>query len=260
MPVIDKEAGQSFEYRKLRKHPKYQNILNTSYSNKLGWLRQKVGKVNNVPHNQRVRGTDTFKVIRYAEIPMDRRKETTYTKVVCELPPHKADPHCMCITIGGKRICYPGDVRTLTGSLEMIKPIINKVVLKTVYGSLSLTSYTSTWTHPWSILNMRASIYQIPRSISLNTTYTWEGWVYFEIIRGCYGLPQAGKSANDILRVCINKHGYYEATTTPGLWRHKWRPILFGLIVDGFGIEYVGEHHYHHLLHTLQEHYTITTD
>ena len=35
---------------------------------------------------------------------------------------------------------------------------------------------------------------------------------------------------------------------------------MFCLTVDGFGIKYVGEKHAHHLLNTLQEHYTVTTD
>ena len=58
----------------------------------------------------------------------------------------------------------------------------------------------------------------------------------------------------------MNNAGYYEAAKTLGLWRHKWRLIIFGLIVDDSGIEYVGERHSQHLLHTLQEHYTINTD
>jgi len=67
------------------------------------------------------------------------------------------------------------------------------------------------------------------------------GWVYYEVIRGCCGLPQAGKLANDLLRKRLDKAGYYEAAATPGLWRHKWRPIQFVLIVDDFGVEYVGK-------------------
>ena len=54
-------------------------------------------------------------------------------------------------------------------------------------------------------------------------------------------MPQAGKLANDLLRKRLDKAGYYEAATTPGLWRHKWRPVQFVLIVDDFGVEYVGE-------------------
>ena len=62
------------------------------------------------------------------------------------------------------------------------------------------------------------------------------GWVYFEVIRGCYGLKQTGKFDNDLFRTHLEKAGYYEAATTPGLWKHTWRPIQFALIVDDFGV------------------------
>ena len=77
------------------------------------------------------------------------------------------------------------------------------------------------------------------------------GWIYFEIVRGCYGLHYSGMLANNLLRTRLNKSGYFEATTTPGLWKHQWRPIQFWLIVDYFGIEYVGERHIHHLRNVL---------
>ena len=35
---------------------------------------------------------------------------------------------------------------------------------------------------------------------------------------------------------------------------------MFFLIVDAFGIAYVGDQHVHHLQKVLQEHYEITTD
>ena len=66
--------------------------------------------------------------------------------------------------------------------------------------------------------------------------FAYNGWVYFEVIKGCYGLPQSGKLANDLVRTRLNKAGYYEAATTPGLWKHKWHPIQFCLVVDDFGI------------------------
>ena len=46
---------------------------------------------------------------------------------------------------------------------------------------------------------------------------THNGWVYFEIVGGCYGLPQSGKLSNNLLCTFHNNSGYYEATTTPGL-------------------------------------------
>ncbi len=63
------------------------------------------------------------------------------------------------------------------------------------------------------------------------------GWIYFEICRGCYGLPQAGILANNLLRSWLEEEGYCKAHSTPRLWRHKWRPIQFCLIVDDFGVE-----------------------
>ena len=66
--------------------------------------------------------------------------------------------------------------------------------------------------------------------------------------------------SNDLLRARLNNAGYYKTTTTPGLWRQKWCPIMFVLIVDDFGIEYVGDNHLRHLRTVLTNHYTITED
>ena len=66
--------------------------------------------------------------------------------------------------------------------------------------------------------------------------------------------------ANTLLLTRLYISGYYKKTTTPGIWRHKWRPIMFLLIVDDFGIEYVGDNHLRHLKTTLTDHYTITED
>ena len=43
------------------------------------------------------------------------------------------------------------------------------------------------------------------------------GWICFEILRGCYGLPKSVRLANDLLRTQLEKTGYYEAATTPSL-------------------------------------------
>ena len=48
--------------------------------------------------------------------------------VVCEVKPHKEDPNQTCITVAGSQILYPGDVGTPTGSLDLIKIIINSVL------------------------------------------------------------------------------------------------------------------------------------
>ena len=92
------------------------------------------------------------------------------------------------------------------------------------------------------------------------TKASQNGWIYFEILHGCYGLPQSGRLANNLLCTPIEKEGYYGAATTPGLWSHKLRSIQFVLIVDNFGIKYVGKEHALHLLKTLEQNDEITTD
>ena len=64
---------------------------------------------------------------------------------------------------------------------------------------------------------------------------------------------------NKQLRSRLEKEGYYESRTTLGLWRHKWRPIQFCLVVDDFGVEYVGKQHAVHLA-TIFKNHNITED
>jgi len=54
-----------------------------------------------------------------------------------------------------------------------------------------------------------------------------DGWVYFEIHQGCYGLPQLGILANNLLHSRLVAEGFYESFSTPGLWCQKWRPLQF---------------------------------
>ena len=85
-------------------------------------------------------------------------------------------------------------------------------------------------------------------------------WIYFEIVRGCYGLPQSGMLANNLLHTRLNKNGYFEATTTPGIWKYQCQPIQFCFIVGDFVPKYVGERHIHHLRNVLKQHCEITED
>ncbi len=86
------------------------------------------------------------------------------------------------------------------------------------------------------------------------------GYVYIEIRKGMYGLPQAGILANKLLTKRLALHGYAPTTHTHGLWRHKTRPITFTLVVDDFGIKYVGKEHADHLYRVLNDHYEASTD
>ena len=62
-----------------------------------------------------------------------------------------------------------------------------------------------------------------------------------EIRKGAHGLPQSGILVYELLENRLTKAGHYQKPTTPGLWQHKSRPIMFSLVVDDVGVEYVGK-------------------
>jgi hypothetical protein len=77
-----------------------------------------------------------------------------------------------------------------------------------------------------------------------------------------YGLPlpQAGIFAQEPLEEHLLKAGYTQSKITPGYWKHKWHPISFTLVVDNFGVEYIGQEHVQHLLQVLMQDHEIEGD
>ena len=61
--------------------------------------------------------------------------------------------------------------------------------------------------------------------------------------------------AKELLEKRLNKHGYQQSKLVPGLWKHDTRLIQFTLVVDDFGVKYVGEEHAQDLKNALEEHY-----
>jgi hypothetical protein len=84
-----------------------------------------------------------------------------------------------------------------------------------------------------------------------------DGKVYIEIQKGMYGLPQAGILANELLQRNLAKDGYRPTTHTHGLWTHDTRPISFSLVVDDFGVKYVGREHAEHLMTCIKKNLTF---
>jgi hypothetical protein len=177
--------------------------------------------------------------------------------VFCEVRPDKDDPDCTRITIGGNHICYPGNVGTKTTSPQLVKLLLNSVLSQkgAHFSLINLKNFYLNTPIP-DPEYVRIKISGIPEEFIEEYNLTGrdpDGWIYFEICQGCYGLPQAGILANDLLRTRLEAKGYYEAAFTPGLWCHKWQPIQFCLIVDDFGVEYVEIEQFNHLLDLLKK-------
>eukprot|EP00957_Ditylum_brightwellii_P034653 2626903-Ditylum_brightwellii.AAC.1 len=86
------------------------------------------------------------------------------------------------------------------------------------------------------------------------------GQIYIEIREGVYGLPQAGKLANEQFIKHLALYGYYPVRHTPGLWRHTTIDIQFTLVVDDFGVKYTNKEDVHHLLWALKDKYMVSED
>jgi hypothetical protein len=111
---------------------------------------------------------------------------------------------------------------------------------------------------------MQLKLSDIPEEIiieyNLREIATEDGYLYCEIQKGIYGLPQAGIIAQDLLQECLAKVGYHQNKIIPGLWTHETRKTCFTLVVDNFAINYTSMEDAHHLIDALKQEYTITID
>ena len=167
--------------------------------------------------------------------------------------------------MGGDRINYPGEVATPTAEMLVAKLLFNSVI--STKGARFMTMDISNFYLMTPLSRpeyIRVKLSDIPDEIineyKLKDKATKDGSVYIVANRGMYGLPQSGLLANQLLEKRLNKHGYYQSKLVPGLWSHKWRPVQFTLVVDDFGVKYVGEEHALHLKAALEEDYSLTTE
>jgi hypothetical protein len=110
---------------------------------------------------------------------------------------------------------------------------------------------------------MRIPVKLIPQEIIDDyklTPLIYRDYIFVEINKGMYGLPQAGLLGNKILARRLAKYGYFQAEHTLGLWKHTWGPIQFALVVDDFGVEYANKEHAQHLLDALNNHYKAVSE
>ena len=254
--IFDEETGELLKYRKLIAHPKYHEVWSHSSANEFGRLAQGVGG--------RIKGTDTIFFIHKHQVPQDRWKDVTYAKFVCELKPNKAEVHRTRLTVGGDKVHYPGDVGTPTADLTLVKIHANSVISTpgARYMTLDVKNfYLNTPMERFEYVRIR--IEDIPEEIINEYNLrekVCDGYIYVEIRKGMYGLPQAGILAQQLLEQRLNAHGYSQSKAVPGLWMHKTRPISFTLVVDDFGVKYVGKEHAMHLINILKQDYEISED
>ena len=101
----------------------------------------------------------------------------------------------------------------------------------------------------------------VPNDIKLKYNIEFRnGRALVSIHKGMYGLPHAGKLAQDRLMLHLSKHGYHQCARTYCLFRHESDDIAFMVVVDDFGILHGNDDSRERFFEVLRLQYAITTD
>ena len=252
--VVTPSNGAPLDYTQLLRGPDALAWIQAT-TNEIGRLTQGAA-----PHS--TSGSETMFFIPHHAKPADRT--ATYLRIVAAIKPHKAESKRIRFTVGGNRITYDGNVSTPTADLTTVKTLLNSVLSTPQARFMTIDIKDFYLNTPMARFEyMRIPTKFIPPAISEQynlAPLVHHDHVMVEIRKGMYGLPQAGILANQRLVAHLLRHGYCATPNTPGLFHHTTRPITFSLVVDDFGVKYVGKHNAEHLIDTLRQLYTITTE
>jgi hypothetical protein len=203
-------------------------------------------------------------VMTHEDIERLKGKKYTYANIVLDYRPQKDDPNRIRITAGGNLIQYDDELSVRTADVSTAKLHWNSVISTpdAWYMCLDLSLfYLSAALEYYEYMKIPLALFPIWIVEQYNLLqHAKNGMVHIEMRRAVWGLPQAGILANKKLRRKLAPHGYHEHENTPGLWYHDTRPISFTLVVDDFGVKYVGKQHADHLIECFKETYKLSED
>ena len=125
---------------------------------------------------------------------------------------------------------YPGDCGTPTADLLTVKLLLNSVI--STEGAKFMTIdiknfYLNTPMDRYEYLRLKLN--ELPDDVieeyGLKYKATPDEFVFVEVRKGIYGLPQAGILAQKLLEERLRAHGYHQSKITPGFWKHEKRQI-----------------------------------
>ena len=206
--------------------------------------------------------TKTMHPIHLHQQPLDRRGDTTYYN---PKPKEKYDDDMNKVyrirgTAGGDRINYDGPTKANTAALSTVKILLQSVVSDNAnFMTLDIKDFYLMTPLP------RSEYIRIPLKFLSDAIldkhnlrqFIHNDSVLFEVTKSMYGLPHAGKIAQDVLVERLASHGYLQTGTTC-LFRHVTNGVAFVLVVDDFGVKFQNEAGAEDLIRCLQLYYTLT--
>jgi hypothetical protein len=152
-----------------------------------------------------VKETSTIFTISKDKVPKDRAKDLTYGSFRCNLKPNKTETHCTRLTTGGDRVNYSGNTSTPSADMTLFKILLNSIISTKGARFVTVDIKDFYLCRPMKRFEyMRLKITDIPEEIireyGLQALATSDGYVYCEIQKRVYGLPQAGIVAQELLK------------------------------------------------------------
>ena len=161
------------------------------------------------------------------------------------------------MTIGRDCLEYDGFTSTVPATLTTVKIHINSTISTSNarYMTLDIKDYyygTPMDDFEYAQILLALILQEIIDQYNLSSLAV-NGRVYYEVRKGMPGLKQAGAIAHTCLTKHLNAHGYYQARYTPSLLKNTTLPISFTLVVNDFGVKYIGKQVPLHLIATLEK-------
>jgi hypothetical protein len=259
----------SFKYTARAKHIAYTAVdLDTSgipltyASAKRGPDKDRWEQAEAEEFDRLVTESETIKFIPYLSKPKDR-KAAYYNPQPRTKIKNGVLTYRIRGTIGGDQVDYPGEVTAKTADLTTLKLLLNSVVSENAnwFTADCKDFYLGTTLLRKEYMRIHRKHIPIATQKKYNLEHLfYNEYIMVEVGKGIYGLPQAGKLAQDRLIAHLATHGYHLTPNTPCLFRHDTYPTAFTLVVDDFGIKYAKKEHADHLLNALRELYIMTVD
>jgi hypothetical protein len=233
-PMVHPVTGRTISsYKRLMHDAATAEVWQTAFGKDFGGMAQGCNKMGQ-------KGTNAMFAMNHDEIQHAQaaKKFFTYANPVVDYRPQKEDPHRIWITAGGNLINYEGNASVRTANLYTAKLHWNSVVSTkdAKYMCLDIKkNYLTAALEYFEYMKIPLVLFPSWTSTQYNLgTLAMDEWVYIEMQRAVWDLPQAGILANKHLRRKLAPFGYHECVNTPGLWRHDTRPLTFTLVVDNF--------------------------
>jgi hypothetical protein len=246
-------------YKKLMHGPATAEVWQTAFGKDFGGMAQGCNKTGQKGINAMF--VMTLDEIRHA---LAAKKFFTYANPVVDYRPQKDDPHRIRITAGGNLVNYDSDASVCTADLDFAKLHWNSVISteNARYMCLDIKNfYLTDVLEYFKYMKIPLTLFPAWTVEQYNLrTSALDGWVHIEMRRAVWGLPQAGILANKRLHCKLVPFDYYKSTNTPGLWRHKSRPLTFTLVVENFGVKFVNKADVDHLISSIKKTYTLMED